>query len=198
MTTRWHSLRYIFYAMPLAALAVLLAAPMAYAAPAHASYVRSNPAANAVVKTAPSVVTITFAEPVTPGGSGVVIYDAKNRVVSQPAQVDPSDLATLRVPMAGDDSEIYLVVWHTVSAQDGDPDVGAFSFFVNSSGVSDLSPKTGAGALTPVSQNSSGAPIWLVIIVGLVGVAVGLGGGVALARRGAMAGATADTVEQER
>lgn len=198
MITRWQPLRHAVYAMPLAALAVLLAAPVAYAAPAHAAYVRSNPAANAVVKTAPSVVTITFAEPVTPGGSGVVIYDAKNRVVSQPAQVDPSDLATLRVPMAGDDSEAYLVVWHTVSAEDGDPDVGAFSFFVNSSGVSDLAPKTGAGGLTPVSQNSSGAPIWLVIIVGLVGVAVGLGGGVALVRRGAMAGATADTVEQER
>jgi hypothetical protein len=127
-----------------------------------------------------------------------VIYDAKNQVVSGAAQVDPNDLATLRVPVTGDDSEVYLVVWHTVSAQDGDPDVGAFSFFVNPSGVSALAPKPGATGLTASGQG--GAPLWLVIVVGLAGVVVGLSGGVALGRRklAGAAGAIGETVERER
>lgn len=182
---------------PLLALgAMALTAPVSEAAPAHtahAYYVRSTPAANAVVKSAPSAVTITFAEPVTPGGSGVLIYDAKNQVVSGAPQIDPNDLATLHVPMTGDGSEVYLVVWHTVSAQDGDPDVGSFSFFVNASGSSDLAPKT--SPTTPANQGSPGAPIWLVALIGMIGLVVGAGGGVAWARR-KPAGAAA--AEQER
>lgn len=176
----------------LAVLVALLAAGPAYAAHAHAAhayYLHSTPAANAVVKTAPSEVTITFAEPVTPGGSGVLIYDARNKVVSQPAQVDQSDLATLRVPMTGDGSELYLVVWHTVSAADGDPDVGAFSFFVSASGVSDLAPKSGSASHSPASAQSSGAPLWLVVLTGAAGLLVGLAGGVVWARRGRAGGA---------
>ena len=201
MITRVQRSRYAylggFVALAMALTLALAAAPIAHAAPAHAAYVRSNPAANAVVKTAPSVVTITFAEPVTPGGSGVVIYDAKNHGVSQPAQVDPNDLATLRVPMTGDDSEVYVVVWHTVSAQDGDPDAGAFSFFVNASGVSELAPKTGGSGLAPSGQG--GAPVWLAIVTGLVGIGVGLGAGRALGRRkvAAALGAMGETREQE-
>lgn len=166
----------------LALAAALAAAPVALARPAHAAhayYVRSNPAANAVVKTAPATVTVTFAEPVTPGGSWVKIYDAKGDVVSGAAQVEQNDLATLDVPLTGDGSELYLVVWHTTSATDGDPDTGAFSFFVNASGVSDLAPKTVASAGT----SSNGSPAWLVALVGVIGLAIGLGAGVALSRR---------------
>ncbi len=176
-----HSARFIAALGLLVAFALTLAvAPSALAHAAHARYVSSDPAANAVVKAAPTTVTIHFAEPVNPGGSGVVIYDAQYHVVSGAAQVKQNDLATLRVPMTGDGSEVYLVVWHTVSATDGDPDAGAFSFFVNASGSSDLAPKT---PTTTPSQATSGAPIWLAVLIGLIGLVIGLAGGVAWARR---------------
>jgi len=163
----------------IALAAAALAAPPIFAHPAHASYVSSDPAANAVVKTAPSAVTITFAEPVDPSGSGVVIYDAKNQVVSGAAQIEQNDPATMRVPMTGDGSEVYRVDWHTVSATDGDPDVGAFTFFINASGTSDLAPKPAA---TATSQASTGAPVWLVALIAAVALLIGLAGGVAWAR----------------
>lgn len=173
-----------------AALALALVAALpAHAAPRsasrafHAGYVSSDPAANAVVKSAPSVVTIHFAEPVDPAGSAITIYDAKGQVVSQPAQVDANDLKTMRAPMQGDGSEVYLVAWHTVSATDGDPDVGAFSFFVNASGSSDLAPTTPARTTTTTTQASaSGPPLWLTALIALIALLVGVAGGVAWAR----------------
>ncbi|HEU0027835.1 MAG TPA: copper resistance CopC family protein [Ktedonobacterales bacterium] len=174
----------------LAALAAALAAPPALARPAHAAhagYVSSDPAANAVLKAAPSTVVIHFAEPVDPAGSGVTVYNAKGQVVSGAAQVEQNDLATMRAPMTGDDSEVYLVAWHTVSATDGDPDVGAFSFFVSETGASDLAPKTSP---TTTAQATGGAPAWLVALIAIVALLAGLAGGYALARRVGRAGLT--------
>jgi hypothetical protein len=54
-------------------------------------------------------------------------------VSTGPAQVVRTDFKTMTVAMQGDDSEIYLVQWHTVSADDGDPDIGAFTFTVSTS-----------------------------------------------------------------
>ncbi|HEY8324277.1 MAG TPA: copper resistance CopC family protein [Ktedonobacterales bacterium] len=163
------------------AAAPALAAPRTASHALHARYLSSTPAANAVVKAAPSEVTVHFAEPVNPATSAITIYDAKGQVVSQPAQVDPNDLTTMRTPMTGDGSEVYLVVWHTVSATDGDPDVGAFNFFVNTSGASELAPAS--TTVTHASQPAqSGAPIWLVIVLALAGLVVGAAGGVAWSR----------------
>lgn len=183
--TRW-LIRLVGPALGAAALtlsvalaAPALAAPHAASHALHAGYVSSDPAANAVVKTAPSVVTVHFAEPVDPSGSAITVYDAKGNAVSQPAQVDPNDLKTMHVQIAGDGSEVYLVYWHTVSATDGDPDVGAFSFFVNASGSSDLAPAgttstPAASAGSSTSTTSSGAtPLWLTALIALVGLIVG-------------------------
>ena len=140
-----------------------------------------------MVKAAPSVVTIHFAEPVDPAGSAVIVYDAKGHVVSQTSQVETSDLTTMRVAMKGNGSEVYLVYWHTVSATDGDPDVGAFNFFVNASGASDLAPKATTPATT--SASASGVPAWLTAVIAVVALLAGLAGGVWWTRRRA-AGAT--------
>lgn len=193
---RW---RWIALAIGVAALALLatltsapaLAAPHTASHALHARYLSSTPAANAVVKAAPSEVTAHFAEPVDPATSAITVYDAKGQVVSQPAQVDPNDLTTMRAPMTGDGSEVYLVVWHTVSATDGDPDVGAFNFFVNVSGSSELAPTAPATTTHATSPASSGAPIWLVVVLALAGLIVGAAGGMAWAR--SRAGAPAGT-----
>lgn len=168
------------FAMTQAMTASTLAAP---SFPAHARYLSSDPAANATLKAAPTVVTVHFAEAVNPAGSAITIYDAKGQVVSQAAQVDATDLKTMRVPLQGDGSEVYLVTWHTVSAVDGDPDVGAFSFFVNASGSSELAPTTSALTSTPATQ-SAGAPTWLTALLVALGVVLGAAGGFMWARRG--------------
>jgi methionine-rich copper-binding protein CopC len=145
-------------------------------ASAHASYVSSDPAANAVLKQAPSIVTITFAEEVVPASSGIVVYDAKMKQVSTAAATaDPSNLKKMNVPMQGNDSEVYVVVWHNVSADDGDPDAGSFAFYTNSEAVpTSTTPST--------STSSSGVPVWATVLVGVLGLIVG-GAGTAFALR---------------
>lgn len=158
--------------------AALLLAYGAGTASAHASYVSSDPAANAVLKTAPTVVTIHVAENVNLTGSGIVIYDARHQPVSGTAQVDRADLKTMTVPMTGDGSETYLVEWHTVSLDDGDPDIGAFTFTVNPNATG-ASATHAAGA----SSTSGGIPIWVAVIAGIAGLLIGGAGASFLARR---------------
>jgi hypothetical protein len=158
---------------------------------AHASYVSSDPAADAVLTAAPATVTIKFAEHVNPTGSDVVIYDAKHAVVSTgPAQVLQTDLFTMTVNMTGDGSEVYLVEWHTVSADDGDPDIGGFVFHVNTSaGAQATATATAKNSGTGGSQKSSGgsggsgASGWVVALAAILGLLVGAGGISALRRR---------------
>jgi methionine-rich copper-binding protein CopC len=164
-------------------LGLALLVSTAGVASAHASYVSSNPAANAVVASAPTTVTIHFAEHVNPTGSAVVVLDSKGTTVSTgPAQVDPSDLTVMTVPMKGDDSDVYLVQWHTVSADDGDPDIGAFTFTVGASGTPTTTPSGGGGGS---GSSSSGTPSWLVALIGVLGLAIGAAGGMLFARRSA-------------
>jgi copper resistance protein C len=151
-------------------------------ASAHAYYVSSTPEANSTVATAPTTITIHFAEHVNPTGSAVIVLDAKGNTVSTgPAQLDPSDLTVMTVNMKGDGSEIYLVQWHTVSADDGDPDVGAFTFNVGASTTPTATPSGG----TRSGSGSSGTPGWLVALVGVLGLVIGAAGGMLYARRSA-------------
>jgi copper transport protein len=157
----------------------LLSLAVAATASAHATPDRSTPAPNATVQTAPTTVTIHFLENVNPNGSDITVYDAHGKVVSSgPAQVSATDAKTMSVSMQGDDSEVYLVVWHTVSADDGDPDVGAYSFFVGTTSTTSTTTSP-----TGTTSGTGGMPIWLGILLGIAGLAIGGAGGVVLARR---------------
>jgi copper resistance protein C len=99
------------------------------------------------------VVTVHFAQHVNPQGSNILVYDATHKQVSTaPATVVTSDLKTMTVPMKGDGDGIYLVEWHTVSADDGDADIGAFNFTVSASGKANPS----AGPPSHAATGSSG------------------------------------------
>jgi methionine-rich copper-binding protein CopC len=163
------------------ALALGLLAPGL--ASAHAYAVSSDPPIGSTVKTAPSVVTVTFAENVNPQGSDILIYDVTGKQVSTgPAQVSRSNEKMMTVPLTADGDGVYLVQWHTVSADDGDPDIGAFNFTVDHTAkVAVATPTT--STTTPAGGGSSGAPVWLTVLLALVGLAVGGGAGYALARR---------------
>jgi methionine-rich copper-binding protein CopC len=174
----------------LAVAALLLAGLAALWSPAvasaHAAYVSSDPAANAVLKTAPTLVTLHFAENVNPTGSDVFVYDAKGKQVSTgPAQVDRGDLKTMTVGMQGDDSETYLVVWHNVSADDGDPDTGAFTFIVSATATPQPTATTagGSGGTHTSSSGSTGIPGWVAALIGILGLVVGAAGGMFYSRR---------------
>lgn len=158
-------------------------AGIALARPAHAEYVSSDPAANARLTKAPTTITIYFSEEVNPEGSAITVYDINNKLVSTAAaQVDHADLKTMTVAMTGDQSEIYVVNWYTVAADDNHHDAGSFRFFVNISPMlkDTLGSQSMSGSSTSSSRtmssgssSSSGMPIWLTVLVGMLGLLIG-------------------------
>jgi methionine-rich copper-binding protein CopC len=165
--------------LPVFGLILALGATLAFpqAAFAHAKPTSSTPSPNQNLKTAPSTVTIIFGQHVKPEGSDIIVYDKDGKKVSTaPATVDPNDLTKMSVPMQGDDSEAYLVVWHTVSADDGESAIGAYSFGVNA--AADDLPST-----TTTSSASSGVQPWLAALIGVIGLILGGAAGYYFARR---------------
>jgi copper resistance protein C len=161
----------------LAAIALVAQAPTAAA---HAKYESSVPAADSTVTEAPTFVTIHFAETLNPAGSDVIVYDTTGKVVSTAkAQVDTSNPKTITVPMTGDDAESYLVVWHNVSLDDGDPAIGSFTFNVGKQ----ASQATPTPAAPGSASGASGIPGWVVALVGVLGLVVGGAGTFMLAGR---------------
>ncbi len=168
--------------LSLAAVVLVTQAPIAAA---HAKYTSSVPAANSTVTEAPTVVTVHFAEDVNPAGSDLIVYDTKgNKVSTAAGTVDTNDAKTMTVPMAGDDSDSYLVVWHTVSLDDGDAAVGAFIFNVGSTAkAGDGGGSTTSGASASAESASSGVSGWVVALVGVLGLVIGSAGTFVLAGR---------------
>lgn len=176
-----HHAKRLLPAVLVPAVALFLALGVAVAFPqvaaAHAKPTSSTPSPNENLKTAPTTVTIIFGQHVKPEGSDIIVYDKDGKKVSTaPATVDPNDLTKMSVPMQGDDSEAYLVVWHTVSADDGESAIGAYSFGVNAA-ADDLP------SATTTSSASSGVQPWLVILIGVIGLILGGAAGYYFAQR---------------
>lgn len=169
---------------------------LAGVASAHASYDSSDPAAGAVLATAPTQVTVHFEQNINPAGENGIpsslqvfhdtdltnIYhsdqDAKLVSTGQ-TQFPASDAKTMSIAMTGAGDGIYEVYWHTLSADDGEADSGVFFFGVGTGNVLGL-PTT---ASTPSTTASSGMPIWVTILVGLVALALGAGIAAGIRRR---------------
>jgi len=187
----WWGRRYLF-ALLLGIGIILISPSIAFAQAAHAEYVSSTPAQNAILHQAPTTISILFSEEVNPTGSTVEVYDVNGKqVTTATAQVDRNNLKTMTVPMQADDSELYVVLWRTVSAVEGHHDSGSFRFFVNPSPM--LSSMISGGSMSSMSSSSSntssssGLPIWSVILVGILGLVIGGGGGFFFTRRMAKA-----------
>jgi copper resistance protein C len=170
---RW-GWRYLF--VLLLGVGIVLISPFtAFAQAAHAEYVNSTPAQNAILHQAPTTISILFSEDVNPAGSTILVYNVNGKQVNTAsAQVDRSNLKTMAVPMQGDGSELYVVLWRTVSAVEGHHDSGSFRFFVNPSPMLSGMLKGGSmSAMPSSSSSSSGLPIWSVILVGILGLVIG-------------------------
>ena len=176
------------FALLLGAGIVLISPFIAFAQAAHAEYVSSTPAQNAILHQAPATLSILFSEDVNPAGSTIQVYDVNGKqVTTAAAQVDRNNLKTMTVSMQGDRSELYVVLWRTVSAVEGHHDSGSFRFFVNPSPM--LSSMIKGGSMSSMasssssSSSSSGLPIWSVILVGILGLVIGGGGSFFFTRR---------------
>jgi methionine-rich copper-binding protein CopC len=157
-------------------IALLVVAFSTGSAQAHAAYVSSTPAPNSVQTAAPTVVTIHFAQNVSPQGLSIVVYGNKGTVVSSgTAQISSSDPKSASVTMKGDDSDIYRVDWTTVSAEDGDPTLGAFVFAVDPSGKSDKVQTTAVTSTTATASSSSGVSPLVAVLIGIAGLVIGAG-----------------------
>jgi methionine-rich copper-binding protein CopC len=148
-----------------AGVAVFLFALTTGPASAHAYYVSSVPAANSIISTAPSQVTVTFAQALNPKGLDIKVWDQNDDIVSTgPAVISSTNPDVASVPMKGSGSEIYRVDWHTTSAQDGDSTLGAFVF-----GISGTDKVTTSASTTPSSSGFNP------LLAGLIGLIIGAG-----------------------
>ncbi|AEW95380.1 MULTISPECIES: copper resistance CopC/CopD family protein [Streptomycetaceae] len=130
-------------------LAAVVTALLAGAVPAsaHAALLKTDPAQNSVVATAPTAVTLGFSEGVLLSADSLRVLDPAGRPVQQGAAhhaPSGSDTATVAL-RAGLARGTYTVVWKAVSA-DSHPVSGAFTFSVGApSKTSAVVPQEPAG-----------------------------------------------------
>src|SRR5262249_8497848 len=100
-------------------------------APAHAKVYKAIPAIGSTIAQAPTSVTVFTLENMAPGPtkSNLFVYAPSGDLISQSNGVialnDPRQM-TIQIKPTG--NGVYVVRWITVSAEDGDPDQGAFVF----------------------------------------------------------------------
>ena len=156
------------------ALAVALALSALWAGgasvAAHALLLSSDPAANAVVPTAPSSVSLTFTEPPDVHLSSVRVLDASGAGhTSGPAVTGSGGAATLTVPVGPLPDGVYTVAWRTVSSADGHATAGSFAFSVGTAAVPPASGGSGASDASGISTVSPASVLArAVVYLGLV------------------------------
>jgi methionine-rich copper-binding protein CopC len=164
---------------------------------AHAKVDSSTPGIGAVVSTAPTSVSVHTLENMKPGAqfSNLFVYGPDGALISQGdakiALSTPNEMAATIKP---EKDGIYIVRWITVSADDGDPDQGAFTFTVKSAttGSATTAPasttntntfNTPASTTNAATSNTATTfPTLPVIITGIIALLVGLGAGFGLGR----------------
>jgi copper transport protein len=156
-------------------LAVLLSLLLIAPAEAHATLVRSEPPAGALLTTAPKELVLEFSERLDPSFSAVRLLDSKSQVVNAgPGGIDPAAPRVLRLPLAELPKDSYTAVWKVRSADDGHVTEGSVPFGVGVAVTTTaLIPPLGApdpATLPPPPLDS--ATRWLNLLM----AAVALGG----------------------
>jgi copper transport protein len=152
-------------------LALLLIAP----ADAHATLVRSEPPAGALLTAAPKELVLEFSERLDPSFSAVRLLNSSNQVVNGgPGVIDPAAPRVLRLPLADLPKDSYTAVWKVRSADDGHITEGSLPFGVGVAVTTTaLIPPLGApdpATLLPTPLDS--ATRWLNLLM----AAIALGG----------------------
>lgn len=174
-TSSFHRGLPVFSAVALSLGLLFIIAGTAFA---HAAVIDSNPKMNSTITLAklPTTLTVTTAENMKPGASNsdLFVYGPSGQLISQgDATVALNNPTHMSVAIKPDKTGVYTVYWKTVSADDGDPDQGAFGFTVTTIPTS-----------PPIAANSAltGSALWVSIVAGLVALLIGLGIGVGIGR----------------
>src|SRR5258708_3587711 len=109
-------------------LVAMLAASVGVAS-AHAQYQSSTPPANGTVSATPGTVQVTWTQELASLQFTITGPDGSN-VVNGPATIDLAQRHNGSVPIRDAGAGQYLVLWHNVSGDDGDPNDGSFVFTV--------------------------------------------------------------------
>ncbi len=115
----------------LAVLALIACPALSGTAFAHAVLERAEPSAGAVLRTAPSEVTLLFSEPIEPTFSRIQVADQSGqRAEAGKARIDPSNKRLLHMALQPQLAPgTYKVTWRVVSV-DTHVSQGSFSFVV--------------------------------------------------------------------
>lgn len=100
----------------------------------HAEFVSSAPADDEVVTEPPTDVVITFEGELQPEGSGFRVAGPGGEVGSGSVDLEVAERNVLRGAVSISQAGIYTVKW-TVVAEDGDQQIGDFSFTVGDRAV---------------------------------------------------------------
>ncbi|HEY8489750.1 MAG TPA: copper resistance CopC family protein [Dehalococcoidia bacterium] len=128
------------------ALALLLVAagPAAPGARAHAEYQRSEPPAGGVVREAPGRVDVWFTQELfrQAGANAIEVTGPDGtRADTGDVVLDDADRHHLSVGLRpGLPPGVYTVTWRNLSAEDGDPHAGSFTFTVDPAAAPTPSP----------------------------------------------------------
>ena len=197
MRTFYRSLQLPFAALLSLGLLCLMAGTVSAhtTIPAHAKVNKAIPTIGSTISQAPTTVTVFTLENINPdpNKSNLFIYSPAGDLISQGnarvSLTNPREMSIAIKPDPANLHGVYVVQWKTVSAQDGDPDQGAFVFTVNPGAVATPTPApttSTSQATTPSNTNTSGTsgtPIWVPIVVGVIELLVGLGAGLGFGRR---------------
>lgn len=164
--------------------------------PAHAKVNKAIPAIGSTVSQAPTTVTVFTLENINPNPSksNLFVYSPAGDLISQGnakvSLTNPREMSITIKPDPANLHGVYVVRWITVSAEDGDPDQGAFVFTVRAAAATSPNPVTttsssGTTPSTSTTSGSGGVPVWVPIVVGVLALLIGLGGGLGLGRRSA-------------
>ena len=151
---------------------------------AHAKVLSSTPAIGSTITQAPTKVTVFTAENINPNPklSNLFVYSPAGDLISQgDAKVSLSNPREMSIDIKPTGNGVYVVRWITVSAEDGDPDQGAFVFTVKPAVVA-TPTATSHSTTTTTTSGTSGIPLWVPILVGILALLIGLGAGLGIGR----------------
>jgi len=154
-------------------------------ASAHAKVTQSDPGINSTIATAPGTITVTALENINPDPkkSNLFVYAPGGDLISQGNATVPlnnPNVMSIKIKPSGDG--IYVVHWVTVSADDGDPDEGAFVFTVKAGGAATTTSTPTKPTTTAASQSNTSSPLVPAAVTGIITLLAGLGVGFAIGR----------------
>jgi methionine-rich copper-binding protein CopC len=162
--------------------------------PAHAKVNKAIPAIGSTISQAPTTVTVFTLENINPdpAKSNLFVYSPAGDLISQGnakvSLTNPKEMSITVKPDTANLNGVYVVQWKTVSAEDGDPDQGAFVFTLQPGAATTPTPvatTTTSHGTTSTTNGSGGMPVWVPILVGVLALLIGLGGGLVVGRRSA-------------